>query len=962
MLDRMNVLLLSEESEERYDRFYNSFAFATKEKFGLFIDEKGTEDLNGDKYSAKYYLSENVDSAYDSWLRKHATNAAVFSEIDTYLNRLQTNGSLANAAEMDCVTDLKTLFQHAKDLKEELAGLGKITDSLQKNNALISVENHLNALNGSEQKRGLGETLREFNKMTNLRYAKDNEFKALNLLNSQLELILLEIDQNNIEHLNVSVEARKDEQKAVEKKVEQYNQQAIQYFQDLQDMDVNGRSREDNLAIIEDKFAKIDAAMNTCKQDEKKCDKNIKNIPLKIQKEQEELTKKEQQLKKQKEKINTDRLDRLAEATAKYNNAVKHRDTLKQQLEKEKTETLLKKVRSKMDQATDEQKEWVSRIEQNNKLIKEYNGKIDNIQKGLAEFDEKIDFEKYAHDPDKKNAAYSPEDEARAKELKSAKKALYKLGGNSRYLDGTEIYSRKEIDALIESLRIDSDSDIKKLAKDGTPHTAKLSGYLDILTEYAAQYDVLHKGEKNVSISGKTRPSYARSRSVGIKAAIDLLEGLLPATKNAPVEQPLAVGLRDGINKLTAGIETAMKGNGPLYRVLKLMEEKEAYTKKNADKLSDYRAEIVRCKLAIDNAAQQITELSKTVAEEREKDEDTKEKELQAAQNEKMAKMDAEIKKADAAVKKAAEYVESYKKGVDTTLPEKCKQLSNKIEQKKTDIEKLKQNLEEAKQNKVDIQANQKELENDKKAWELRRVKEKEQYQNVANLKEECTNQLTKLDKERQRLNPSDNRISNVVKKINAFLDDVENGNVKKSDGTWDHKNGKHYTDLKTELETFKANLDNGMTLNQVAASLESLGKKAQGYLDTRGKDWSRVFSSGSHFRHARLVYATGIRNYCRMMLPFCNSTIVPLDVTKETKLTLSNVDKLCPELSMEKLDQISHNLQYDKNPALMEEKTTEQPQESIPEIAPQSLGESAEPRNEEQDTVEQERLAEMNT
>ena len=916
MLERMQSLLLSEDPGDVYDTFYYNFRFSVENTFGLFVDGANDEANAGNAKTAAEYRSGNVDPAYNAWVQKYSDNAAVFSAIATYLDTKINDGSFSTTEEMSSAKDLQTLLENAKKLKEEIDGLKNATEHIEKNQAITRIETHLIALNGTAQKPGLDDTLRKFNDLTGRRFVKDSEFKALNLLNSQLDKTLAEMDRCTFDQINTSITNRDKEQADCEQKVTEYNQKVVEYFKEFSD--VNGDSREKKVETIEKALKETNNAIAACEKNEKIYGQKVKTLPAQIKKENALLTNMKKELKELKNS-NSDVQEKLDDAKASYQKRVDELTALKQRLEKEQSELLLKQVRSKMDQATDDQKRLLSRVEGNYRLIDQYNEKIAAVDKELAEFDKKIDFEKYGDDPDKKNPNYSSQDEARAKELKNAKKALFKLGGNDRYLDGMEIYNREEIDALIESLRINSDSDIEKLQKDNTPHTEKLSKYLEILREYADHYDTRHKGEKKVSVSGKDFFSVSRKCTVGIKAAIDLLNGLLPEDDNAPVEQPLAVGLRDGINKLTMDIENAMKFNMPLYRALQLEDKKEQFAKKSADTVNRYKVQIIDCKSDIKEAVKRIEELSVTVNDERTKDEATKEQEMKTAQDAKITKTQEDIKKAELAVENADERVKSRQRAIDPKVTEKCKRLEREIEEKTAVIVSLNKDLKSAKEKNKKAVADKEEYLSFKKKMETCQGEEKEKFESIDNLKKTCVGQLEKLDAKKPSLAQQDHRVSNITKKVNSFWEDVEKGNFLKKDGSWDHKNGKHYTDLKNELETFKNNLANGrMSLTEVASSLESLEKKAQSYLDTRGSDWSKVFSSGSHFRHARIAYVTNIRNYCRLMSPYCKDTLTALNAPKEAKLTAEKADLLCPGISTKNIQQITHNLKYDANPELI--------------------------------------------
>ena len=927
MFERMTMLLLSRLEGQTFENAYRDFTFSVSDKFGLFIDGKDYDTLGPGK-TAHEYMSGDVDSVYNTWLHKYSDNEAVFTAIGTYLGDLQNNGTLSTQAETDCVRRLNDLLGKAKELKEAIDDLKNHEEPSECRQALIKVETSLNALNGNPQQPGLEETLREFNKATGFRFVKDGEMKALSLLSNQVNRILLEADRSAGEQINTGIAERLKEQEVCEQKVTEYNQGVVEYFEALKDVD--GDSREAKLKTIGAALEGINNVITSCEQDEAKYNKEIETIPGKIEKEKAALAKMEKKYKESKSKI-SDSQEKLDEAKSIYLTKEKKLNELKRQLEQEEKDTVLKQVRSKMDKATDEQKRWLGRIEKNDQMIESYKKTIADIQKGMEEYDENIDRQKYSDYPDKEKPNYSAADEARGLELKDAKKTLHKLGGNHRLLDGKEIYTRKEIDALIESLRINSDEDIEDLAKDGTEHTEKLSGYLGILKEYAAQYDTLHKGEQPVSVSGKMRFSYARSCSVGTKAAIDLLNGLLPESKKAPVVISLAEGLRAGINKLGLQVEEAMRFNGPLYRAMLEMDKKNLYANQNKKKLEDCETSIKLCELDSKKAIQEIERLSQTVSDERDKDEATKEQEMKMAQSAKMTAMKEKIAKAELTLQNAKAKMESRQRAIDTKTEAECNRLSKDIEQKNAAIAKLNENLKTAQKNKEDVTNNKVRYEARKNEWLNRQNTEQEKYQVVGALKKECTKRLQKLDDAGPSLKQPDNRIRNVAQQINAFLADVENGNTKKSDGSWDHKNGKHYSDLKTALETFKAQLDDGnMSLQQVAASLQDLQEKAQSYLDTRGKDWSRVFSSGSHFRHARLGYVTSIRNFCNTTRPFFSDTRTPLNLQEETKLMGVKVNELCPEISMANIGQIGRNLHMEDKPLPNEQPVEEGPSASV--------------------------------
>lgn len=923
------------------------------------MDIIGSFIMNGGRNT----VNENVEGEYLKWVRQHQTDDKVLEEIDPFVDALSADDLVENTPEAgDCLLRLKRLYGIAKEVRDNINGITLDEDEGKRRERLINIQNGLDELAGTDTKPGLGETLRAFDKATGYKFAKNNLYRALHVLSDQVTEAIIGNERRAISDIANDVPDYRERQNQVLNDVENYNREAVAYYNHMESvlavenemldgkklinetMEGNYSATEKSLEEINEKYQKaheeweaagdkVVAVENEITQanSDKRLEIAAANAKEEMEDAKGELNEADTDLKTAQEELeNAKRVMETATAELKSAEEVLSQKEAIQPTDEE-IQRYLTRVSTNMDKLTEQQKVLIDQYDVNSRAIEDLKKDIDN---NTADFVTKKN--RVVAAIEKEMPLFDDKDELHLKHMEEASEWLKNTSNKNSLLNGTLSLTADETNALIEAVRTGSKSDIAKLSSKSFEHGAKMADYYELLKSYATAYDVLHKDEPEVSIKGKMTLSVSRSRTVGVKAAIDLLEETFEHGYDGVLE-PIPFRLRQNINKLKVQIDTGILKDERLSKakhVATLRAENEKLQKEYDNAVDKIKRAIEAKERDNEKLLAKNMELSEQVGTEREHNTtlvgDSKDKAIAALKE--LATADARKRKDDAekSLNKAKETVESLTKNIEEKKSAKAeaetafsaKEAAYNKAQKKADeraeeVAKLPAKLKEAERERDLASGREDRLLTGKTTLENSLQTQKEYMEKLQKANRSCKKNVIDLKEQLNIVAPRDNRFENLKAQINSFWDDVEAGNMKKPNGKWDHKNGTHYTALKNQLEELKDALNENRHIDY-KKKLTDLRDAADSYLEARSHDFGARLTGGSLFRFKRLSYATTIRSYCDRVKLLIEDVLPPVDShVKELFDRSDKVDELIPDLKFGNiaLFKNNQNLQTKKEP-----------------------------------------------
>lgn len=930
---------------------YTVFLQFMERTVGFFNNEEGLHSVN-----------QTVDADYIKWVKTfdkgEPGNEKILGELEKFLHDASEKPGIS-ALESESINDLTKMVKAAVDLRKLIASdLGNT--SIQQR--MLEIGNLIRVLGGEDSPTGqkkpsFEDTLRTFNKATGFQYVKKDEFKALCVLKDQVNKAVINYEHVAIIHINRKADEFIDKQHECVDHVMAYNTLANDYLEHMETLGIRSETMEGNVKLTEEKIAELQVKYDELEKiyGEKVAEDN--KLAEKIQDEkgnleffvnrEKELTQKaeeaqdkfnkadgESKVAEGKKKVADGVLEtaksELKAAEEEVNRCIEGVEKAKTQLPtEEEIKDYLDSIGSQMDKLAAQQKAHVAAIEENTGKIETLKSELETerarYSKEISDITEKLV---------KEAGGIETKDEERYKELQDARKVLKNRLDNSPLLNGFRGLSLKDTNALIEGLRVNDDLSKKEDLSDMGPKKVdkmeSVERYYTLLKTYRDVYNVVHKGEPKVDISGKMLVSRSRTCSVGTKAAIDFLNSTIKNEKSGEMDT-ISNTLRTALLNLQKEIDTAQANKKEIENAIKLRAEKAKLEDELRQVEEKYKTEIGKVSRSTESKRAEITGLAEKISTER-----TKEAEFAEAKRQEATK-----KLIDIAVKAAEEKVEKAKAKVEAAqvraeeAQDASDELTLKAEELKAIADAANDELKRANGIKDDatkmvtdrtkmIQdyeaqkvlsekarslacSNSSEVEDQLIHYKEGLKTQKDLMEDLKEKREACQKELDELDLERSNVGQTDNRYQSIVERINKYCEDVEDGNEKKPDGSWKHKNGSHYKALKEGLLKFQTDLKNG-GVQDMKAELEKLQALSDGYLEARSHDFGARLTGGSQFRHNRLNFVTGIRNFCQAMA--FPSTMKPTSVNNIDKTYLMRKDELLLEPNIAKRSIIQSNQQ----------------------------------------------------
>ncbi len=797
-----------------------------------------------------------VDAEVVEWLGKYENNDAICADLQKFVKGLPLGDSREDGERRG---DLQRFVEAAMELRKTITEMKAADPEETRQKNLKFIGDTLDVLRGDAEHPGLAETLAEYHKATGFRYADSKEFKLLNLLAGQVDECVGWFEYTALRQLDDDIPERVRMQNECIEGIPKYNKEAEDFV--IHAMNVLNLQENSIDGYYYKQQVKAEVAQHRVKQAESE----IKRLDALFDQKAQEIAALEEDLGKENE----------------LESAFKEDVALKKEMFDERVaqmdENYVPKIPTAIDLNNQEKERLIKELQDKEAEVKtlweNYENALHELNNKSQNFDQDIDREQYGKNGvNINNPNFTNEQLANVPKIREAEQRMKHLNTKETILNGQVSFTEEQTDALIEALRTEKDTDIEKLSsfKNGM----MLSGYYGVLKEYAKAYDVRHEGEPPVEIKGKDFFSYARMRSVGIKAAIDLLNSTIQTNKKVAV-LPLSVALRNGAGELESSLNHFVNDNKPLANAVRLQEEKEKFIQKQTETIKEHKEKydksvLERTRMHARNS-NALKELAFTNYDESKKTPE----QIKAEKEEARKIAENEYKEAQTKYAEYQKRVEGLKAKLDAATKEKAALPAEKDKwERKLDALKADQKFQAAEFEKME--------------------------KDIASLRQQKTaisEKIETLYKTKEVHGQKDGRMEYAAEKINFFLKHAEDGNPEKSPGKREHTNGSHYKALEKELTTLSEDLKKGgMTNNDLAKRLQTLRDVADSYLEARSHDFWPKVTGGSQFRHNRLAFATAICGFCQTWQSHLLRDMAQTNKEAEEKLALNKKEELLPE------------------------------------------------------------------
>lgn len=814
-----------------------------------------------------------ADEKYKTWLNGLNNEDAVNDQAVAYVNKLAAKGGRVGELAKELSAIIGTYKNFEVLLRESLLNEHR-EQTLQGMHAMaeeltLGVQEH-----GERSGRTFSKVLYDLNQASGGAYAKDNGYKALYQMGTQLDRALMHYNEQAIDQINAAVDDRNKNLKDCLVQAGDYNLQAYQYvFNDEPNtrLGIHLEGPEDVENRFVQKMQVLNQQIDEYKSrqgefEENLAEKRDARIVAGDKKGREEIALKEAKQAMEEAKKVLDQKEIEASERAR-----------------EVREDYVSSLPTEQDVHNDEKARLVRELDEEEQKYFDYKKQVEDKETEINTtcFDYDIQISRAQYDPRTQETFFTDDEMKRVQEMESARNEV-KRSRNGSSLDGDTVLPTKETNLIIEALRTGEEKYVEKLSPQAMP-------FYSWSVKYAKFYDLVHPDEKMVQVSGKDWFSYARDCSVGIKAAIDMLNGSIP-TEKKPVCNSTSRQIRDALESLDSTMAQQIKANPYIEKYKELQKEKEKYATESRPIIAQMREELNKKK---QNLEKMKEDFAKKVSEISQEDAKVYAQPVEQQKNDRLTKAEAEKAdaqknyddakaKAESCEKKHQETVNAYNAALDAE------------KEAQTAFDNFKQNYTDMCQEKAALEEEHTNLVN---------TAEKLKQQ-----KKECHAKVEALYAEKVNVCQTDERSDAVLEKISNFYNHVNDGNPEKSNGKREHNDGSHYKALKESLRLLKEDLSaHKLSNEQIAGRLTELKSVAQSYLDTRARDLSVRWFGGTTFRYNRMNFATDIVNTCAYYAGYVAKEMKATNQEYEKAVKLPNSD-LLPEPKFSNKDLLHSN------------------------------------------------------
>ncbi len=830
-------------------------------------------DVKSARHVTDHYkrdIADNIyvtgDAGYVNWVNSLKNEADPFDKARMFVQSLQSREDQVGALAKE-LTNKITDFYNFKDKLAKTEINSKVDPEQQAENLkeIDALAQKIDA--GKEDGRSFDKVLYEFNVATNGQFAKKNEFKALYQMSNQIDAALVQYELAAIKQINKDVPQRNKMQNECLKSAVSYNVAALKHVQSISEFqqDVPLNSFEEVTAAYNEKMMEADKQI-AAEKAQLEFKKNALNSLQETEDRkdigrQKDEAEKEMKLAQQIcEAANVERIELIK--------VVQDSDYVSGKLQNE--------AKAREQKVTDAYnlfvatKDALTSIQDDlEKTQSDYEKKIDEYEKTLASL---------KTNSETKKPNFTDQEIQTVKKLKEGLLEINSLQNNPEdSLAGAKSLTTEETYAVIEALRTGSNSDIAAVSEKAMPFYSWVSKYARNCDLVQLQRD----GKVSTTLVGGKGFSVPRFCTLGTEAAINLLKETIATEKN-PKPLALSVHLREELMRLSLDmIEQVNGAKKCILDTIQTESEKGKYesdVKKKIKQLQENRdaksKELVKHGEEYKGLTERVN-----VVETKTEDEKSKENRQRALDAESKYKKADEIFKAREA---------AYQKLEQDYL--------NAQETEKNAINAANEDIKTREAKIAELAASKEELKNKYEALA-------KQDTTVAAMKKGCIRDMKTLQEQKANVCQVDARRDTVAKKIALLASNVDFDNPETTPGKFDHKNGKHYTELRKQLLALHKGIEEAtLTKSEICKGLSDLKEAAQAYLDTRKKDVGFKLFGGTLFRFNRMNYAADIVNSCKKMEELLSQKLEVNDADKERTLDRTREEDFLPDPTVENI------------------------------------------------------------